>query len=160
MNDSALEREISSGKPVVTMTWGDSMEPLLFHQSTRVVIRKVEGDLKKGDLPVYRRPSGQFVMHRIVGVRKDCYETRGDNRFGVEQVPREWVQGVVTEIYRKEKHILVTDWRYRLWPLRKFCVSVLRQSQEYHIINVHDWGLFPLATAFPGGWDGMRAGTA
>ena len=42
-------------------------------------------------------------------------------------------------------------------PLRKFCVSVFRQNQEYHIINVHDWGLFPLATAFPGGWDGMRA---
>ena len=45
-------------------------------------------------------------------------------------------------------------------PLRKFCVSVFRQNQEYHIINVHDWGLFPLATAFPGGWDGMRTGTA
>ena len=45
-------------------------------------------------------------------------------------------------------------------PLRKFCVSIFRQNQEYHIINVHDWGLFPLATAFPGGWDGMRAGTA
>ena len=44
-----------------------------------------------------------------------------------------------------------------LRPLRKFCVSVFRQNQEYHIINVHDWGLFPLATAFPGGWDGMRA---
>ena len=42
-------------------------------------------------------------------------------------------------------------------PLRKFCVSVFRQNQEYYIINVHDWGLFPLATAFPGGWDGMRA---
>ena len=41
--------------------------------------------------------------------------------------------------------------------LRKFCVSVFRQNQEYHIIHVHDWGLFPLSTAFPGGWDGMRA---
>ena len=45
-------------------------------------------------------------------------------------------------------------------PGGKFCVSVFRQNQEYHIINVHDWGLFPLATAFPGGWDGMRAETA
>ncbi len=43
-------------------------------------------------------------------------------------------------------------------PLRKFCVSVFRQNQEYHIMHVHDWGLFPLGTAFPGGWDGMRAG--
>ena len=45
-------------------------------------------------------------------------------------------------------------------PGGKFCVSVFRQNQEYHIIDVHDWGLFPLAIAFPGGWDGMRAGTA
>ena len=45
-------------------------------------------------------------------------------------------------------------------PGGKFCVSVFRPNQEYHIINVHDWGLFPLVTAFPGGWDGMRAGTA
>ena len=40
---------------------------------------------------------------------------------------------------------------------RKFCVSEFRQTQEYHVYNVHDWGLFPLSTAFPGGWDGMRA---
>lgn len=112
---SPLEAEILSGKPVVTMTWGDSMEPLLYHRSTRVVIQKVEGALKKGDLPVYRRPSGQFVMHRIVRVKDGCYETRGDNRYGVEQVPQAWMLGVVTEIYRKNRHILVTDWRYRLY---------------------------------------------
>ena len=45
-------------------------------------------------------------------------------------------------------------------PLRKFCVGVFRQNQEYHIIHVHDGGLFPLSTSFPEGWDGMRAGTA
>ena len=43
-------------------------------------------------------------------------------------------------------------------PGGKFCVSVFRQNQESHIIHVHDWGLFPLSTSFPGGWDGMRAG--
>ena len=45
-------------------------------------------------------------------------------------------------------------------PGGKFCVSVFRQNQEYHIINVHDWGLFSLSISFPGGWDGMRDGTA
>lgn len=112
---SSLEREILSGKPVVTFTSGDSMEPLLYHQNTRVVIQKADGKLKKGDLPVYRRPSGQFVMHRIIRVEDDCYYTRGDNRFGSERVPEEWVLGVVTEIYRKKSHILVTDWNYRLY---------------------------------------------
>ncbi len=43
------------------------------------------------------------------------------------------------------------------WPLRKFCVSDIRQNQEYHVNNVNDGGLFPLSSAFPGGWDGMRA---
>lgn len=112
---SPLEKEILSGNLVVAMTSGDSMEPLLFHQDTRVVIRKADGILKKGDLPVYRRPSGQFVMHRIVRVEGAYYYTRGDNRCGSEQVPREWVLGVVTEIYRKKRHIFVTDQRYRLY---------------------------------------------
>lgn len=112
---SSLEREILSGNSVVTFTYGDSMEPLLYHQNTRVVIQKANGKLKKGDLPVYRRPSGQFVMHRIIRVEDSCYYTRGDNRFGSERVPEEWVLGVVTEIYRKNSHILVTDWRYRLY---------------------------------------------
>ena len=42
-------------------------------------------------------------------------------------------------------------------PLREFCVSDFRQNQEYHIINVHGGGLFPLVTPVPEGWDGMRA---
>ena len=45
-------------------------------------------------------------------------------------------------------------------PLRKFCVSVIRQNQEYHIFKVHGAGLFPLSTVLPTGWGGMRAGTA
>lgn len=112
---SSLEQEILSGNPVVTMTSGDSMEPLLYHRDTRVVIQKAVGTLRKGDLPVYRRPSGQFVMHRIVRVEGDYYDTRGDNRYGTERVPKEWVLGVVTEIYRKKRHIYVTDLRYRFY---------------------------------------------
>lgn len=112
---SPLEKEILSGKPVVTLTSGDSMEPLLFHKNTRVVIRKAKGTLHKGDLPVYRRPTGQFVMHRIIHVDDDSYYTRGDNRYGRERVPKDWVLGVVTEIYRKNKHIFVTDFQYRCY---------------------------------------------
>ena len=42
-------------------------------------------------------------------------------------------------------------------PGGKFCVSVFRQNQEYHVINVQDGGLFPLVTSLPEGWGGMRA---
>ena len=41
--------------------------------------------------------------------------------------------------------------------LRKFCVSEFRQNQEFHVINVHNDGLFPLTTTLPIERDGMRA---
>ena len=130
---SALEREIASGKPVVTVTVGDSMEPLLYNRSTRVVIVKADKELGKNELPIYKRPTGQFVMHRIITVDEDFYYTRGDNRIGLEQVPKEWVQGVVTEVYRKEKHFSVENKWYltyvKVWnliyPIRWF-VYMLR----------------------------------
>lgn len=112
---SPLKRELASGKPVVTTTLGNSMEPLLYSRSTRVVIRRVEEELKKNDLPLYQRPDGQFVMHRVIKKDETFYYTRGDNRFGLERVPKEWVLGVVTEIYRKKKHFMVTDAGYRCY---------------------------------------------
>lgn len=123
---SALEAQVRSGKPVVSFTVGDSMEPLLHNRATRVVIRRVDRPLQPGELPLYRRPDGRFIMHRIIRVDAGHYYTRGDNRCGLETVPREWVLGVVTEIYRGNRHFPVTHPVYRayvkvwnfLYPLR------------------------------------------
>lgn len=118
---SPLEKEIASGKPTVTITVGNSMEPLLYNRSTRVVLVKPDRELRKNELPMYKRPTGQFVMHRILRVDGEYYYTRGDNRTGLERVPKEWVQAVVTEIYRKNKHFSVENRWYRcyvfLWNL-------------------------------------------
>ena len=135
---SVLEREVASGKPVVTMTVGDSMEPLLFHQSTRVVIRKADRELNRNDLAFYKRPTGQFVMHRVIRKSKDCYYTRGDNRTGLEKVPKAWVQGVVTEIYRKERHFGIENKWYRcyvffwnlLYPVRYGFYQLRRKKKR------------------------------
>ncbi len=124
--DSPLLRQVLSGKPVVCFTNGDSMEPLLRHRASRVVVRRTDRPLKPGDLPLYRRPDGTFILHRIISADDRYYYTRGDNRCGLEQVPREWVLGVVTEIYRKGRHFSVTHPLYRsyvalwngLYPLR------------------------------------------
>lgn len=114
---SPLEREIFSGKPTVTITVGDSMEPLLYSRSTRVVVVKADRELKANELPLYKRPTGQFVMHRIIRTDEANYYTRGDNRTGLEKVPKEWVLGVVTEIYRKKKHFTVENQWYHSYVL-------------------------------------------
>lgn len=67
---------------------------------------------------------------------------------------------VIDESYRNNDKYEKRAKRTKSRPGGKFCVSDIRQSQEYHVINVHIWGLFPLAASFPGGWGGMRAGTA
>lgn len=123
---SALEAQVRSGRPVVSFTVGDSMEPLLHHRATRVVICRADRPLHPGELPLYRRPNGQFVMHRIIRADSAHYYTRGDNRCGLETVPRQWVLGVVTEIYRGKGHFSVHQPLYRayvalwnlLYPLR------------------------------------------
>lgn len=112
---SALEEQVRSGRPVVSFTVGDSMEPLLYNRSTRVVIRRADRPLHPGELPLYRRPNGRFIMHRIIRADADHYYTRGDNRCGLETVPRDWVLGVVTEIYRGSHHFSVSHPVYRLY---------------------------------------------
>lgn len=129
---TSYEEQLNAGKTVTSFTVGDSMEPLLYDRSTHVFLRKAEGKLRRNDIPLYRRPTGEYVLHRIIHVGKDCYYIRGDNRYGLERVPKDWILGVVTQIFRKGKYISVTSFGYRLYvfclhltyPFRWFCHRV------------------------------------
>ena len=112
---TSYEEQLQAGESLTCFTVGNSMEPLLYNRSTHVFIKKAEGDLRRNDIPLYKRPSGQYVMHRVIRVSKDHYYTRGDNRGYLEKVPKAWVLGVVTKIYRKGKYISITDPGYRLY---------------------------------------------
>ncbi len=64
---------------------GDSMMPLIKQgRDKMVIVRKPEGRLKKYDVPLYKRDNGQYVLHRIVGVRDNDYVILGDNRWALE----------------------------------------------------------------------------
>ena len=112
---SEIIRQLLSGTTVISVTVGDSMEPLLYDRDTHVVIMPLTGELHTGDIPLYQRPSGQLVMHRIIKLDSDFYYTRGDNRCGLEMVPKAWVYGIVTEIYRRDNKIPIRDKKYRLY---------------------------------------------
>ena len=131
MNEN-IEKILAEDGFYVSTTVGTSMLPMLRNRRDRVVIRPLgEEKLKKYDLPLYRRPDGKYVLHRIIGVREGYYIIRGDNTYRKEKVPTEWVLGYVAEFYRNEKHINVTQKKYRayarLWnwiyPLRFLAVK-------------------------------------
>lgn len=99
---------------------GDSMMPLLRNRRDMVKVVPVKGVLKKYDLPLYKRPTGEYVLHRIIGVKKDHYIICGDNRCHKEYVPFDWIVGVTKVIYRDDKEIPVEDPEYMKY-VRKTC---------------------------------------
>jgi len=72
------------GKLVFTNT-GISMMPLLRqHRDLLIIAPKPEGRLRRWDVPLYKRDNGQYVMHRVLWVRKNDYVMCGDNQWRPE----------------------------------------------------------------------------
>lgn len=134
MNDGKLTIAecLRDGKPVCAYTVGKSMQPLLYEGSTHVIARPAAHTLKKGELPIYLRPDGKYVIHRIISADEDSYFTRGDNCLSGEKIPHEWVIGVVEEIYRGGRYIKVTSPGYRLY-VRLWCISYPARALFYRL---------------------------
>ena len=102
---------------------GVSMLPMLRQWKDSVELSPLPARLKKYDLPVYRRPSGQLVMHRVIDVREDYYICMGDNTEAFEKIYPNQMIGVVSAFKRDEKRIEVTDSGYqrycRMWRLTR-----------------------------------------
>ncbi|MGN0242630.1 MAG: S24/S26 family peptidase [Lachnospiraceae bacterium] len=88
---------LENGGEVTLTSTGISMMPLLQHRKDRVVLGKIDGTLKKYDIPLYKRDNGQYVLHRIVKVNADgTYNMCGDHQTQVEKgVRHEQLLGVV-----------------------------------------------------------------
>lgn len=64
---------------------GTSMNPLLYQNRDFVRIVKPVLPLELGDIPLYRRDDGAFVLHRVVGIKENGeYVMCGDNQFILE----------------------------------------------------------------------------
>lgn len=135
-----IQDSFREGLSVTLGVTGNSMCPLLCHKRDSVVLEPCDGyRLKRGDLPLYRRSNGQFVLHRIVRVEPDTYTLLGDaqteREFGL---PKANVLAVVTGITRKGKFFPVTNRRYRLYvqawmalrPLRPVYFFAVRVKQD------------------------------
>lgn len=101
---------------------GTSMLPMLRQGKDQVELAPLPARLKKYDLPVYRYPSGKYVMHRVIKVRKDHYICNGDNLLLLEKIPHEWMIAVVSAFTRDGERIEVSDRRYRRY-CRYWCFT-------------------------------------
>lgn len=102
MTHRTIEQELALHGRTVVQTVGVSMEPLLHGRKSSVVLAAKQGPLQVRDVVLYRRPAGEYVLHRVVKVLDGAYLIRGDNCIGSETVPAAWVIGVMTGYFADE----------------------------------------------------------
>lgn len=118
-DSSILLKMLAENIDVTITVTGDSMFPLWRHKRDTVVLTKCDKTtLKKGDIPLYRRTTGQYVMHRIIKVNHESYNLCGDAQTQIEyNLPTENVIAVVKAFTRKEKNYCCSDLRYKTYTV-------------------------------------------
>ena len=111
MDNSTFEDVIARDGRLIYTNRGDSMMPLIKQGRDLLVIsRKPKNRLKKYDVPLYKRDSGQYVLHRILKVRKRDYVICGDNRWKKEYgITDRHIIGVLTAVIRNGNNAIVSD---------------------------------------------------
>lgn len=103
----AMQLVLQNGGEVSFVTSGFSMLPLLRNKMDTVTLRKPDRPIRRGDVIFYRRPDGGFVLHRVIGKRKDGFVLRGDNQRDVEYgVQPEWILASLVRVRRKEGKVI------------------------------------------------------
>ena len=123
---------LSSGGTYRFYPKGRSMLPLICENKDSVVLSPVK-DLKKGDIVLYRRTNGMFVIHRIIDI-SDTFSMCGDNQFCLEKgiLPAQ-ILATISTIYKKERPIKFNSFGYRLYvfllPLRRLFLRGLARAK-------------------------------
>ena len=116
-----IQDAITRNQSVQFCPQGTSMLPMLRPGVDSVVLSRVPDKLKKYDLVLYQRDNGQYILHRIVGV-KDTYICAGDNQLRCEKgVRHEQMIARVTSFCRGEKVHDVNEITYQLYCHVRVC---------------------------------------
>ena len=138
-----IKETLAGDKEFTLPVTGTSMLPLLVEKRDSIILKKAVPPLRRGDLPLYRRADGSFVLHRIVKVKNGKYIMSGDNQFIPEYgITDDMIIGVVTKIIRNGKEFGVRSLPYMLYasiwtaffnvryPLRRMKNSAKRTDES------------------------------
>ncbi len=104
---------ISAGGVFRLYPRGTSMLPLLHEGSDSVELIKPDG-CQVGDVLLYRRANGQFVLHRLIAADRDSLTFCGDNQTLLEyDVPKSAVLAKMSGYYTGDEHRALDTPEYR-----------------------------------------------
>ena len=89
----------------ITVT-GNSMSPFLVHGRDTVYLSRLNRPVCRGDVLLYRRDNGVYVLHRVFDTTSDGYTMVGDAQTDLEHgIRQEQIIAVVTRVTRKGKDL-------------------------------------------------------
>ena len=124
MNDFSLEElipvlveVIESGGEFRLYPRGTSMLPLLRQGIDSVALVAPDGKRRRGEILLYRRSNGQYVLHRLVRIGKNgSLQFSGDNHKDLENgIANAQIIATVTAVFRGEKRKDVNSPGMRLY---------------------------------------------
>lgn len=131
---------VNDGTDVTLTVTGNSMRPMLTHLKDTVILTKCDPlSLKAGDIPLYRRENGGYILHRIIKSHDDVYDISGDYQYELERgVPKSSVLCVVKGFTRNGKFHSCDEFGYRLYaflwrklfPFRKAIMTAYRKLKR------------------------------
>lgn len=137
-----LRELIYEGRSVRLNVRGQSMLPFLYDIRDSVIIEPITGELKKGDVVIFQRKNGTYIMHRICKAdsKKRQYYMVGDAQKEIEgPIEAEQIFGIITQACRRGKWVndkSMVWWFYdKVWglmrPFRtKFILGVLALKRK------------------------------
>ena len=123
---------MDEGRSVSLVIAGGSMTPFLADGRDRVVLEKPGRRPAVGDIVLFRRPDGDYVLHRIRKIEGENYYMVGDAQTYIEgPVAKGQIKALVTAAKRKGKIIkkgdFVWDFFEKIWirmvPFRPLCIK-------------------------------------
>ena len=123
-----LQEQLQSGGAARLGVTGTSMMPLLRNGKDSVLLCPADAP-KKGDILLYRRKNGHYVLHRVVGLGETTLLCCGDNQWAKEPVLPEQALAKVCAYYRGDKKHPVSGFCYWCYvnhlPLRRLCLRLI-----------------------------------
>ncbi len=102
--ENTLEGVFSSGGTITVYPKGTSMLPTLKEERDSVELSSVSKIIPKG-IYLYKRPNGEFALHRLLRVESDFLIFCGDNQLVLERVEKKQLLAYVSRIYHGEKEV-------------------------------------------------------
>ncbi len=130
-----IEECISNGTNVKMQVSGISMTPILHNLKDTVTLAKAD-KIKKYDIVLHRRKSGEYILHRIIKKKGNVLTIAGD--FETEKEYPVYTRQVVAKVVafrRNGKDYKPEDFIIRLYSFLWVLIFPLRQHVLY-LLNV------------------------